>query len=77
MHDPSVSADGLTLDKTVLDLRTPVFAHSQMYTAPSCVRCRSDSKVLFDFGDGLSLTRCVQRIVTIHLLTYCFRDLIK
>jgi len=28
---------GLTLDKTVLDIRTPVFAHGQLYTALSRV----------------------------------------
>ena len=37
---------GLTLDKTILDLRTPVFAHGQLYTALSRVRCRQDSRVL-------------------------------
>jgi hypothetical protein len=43
---------GLTLDKTVLDLRTSVFAHGQLYTALSRVRCRDDSRVLFEEGHG-------------------------
>ena len=43
---------GLTLDKTVLDLRTPVFAHGQLYTALSRVRSRFDSRVLFEDGEG-------------------------
>ena len=34
---------GLTFAKTVLDLRNPVFAHGQLYTALSCVRRRTDS----------------------------------
>ena len=43
---------GLTLDKTILDLRTPVFAHGQLYTALSRVRNCFDSKVLFEIGEG-------------------------
>ena len=43
---------GLTLDKTVLDLRTPVFAHGQLYTALSRVRCRQDSRLLFNPEEG-------------------------
>jgi hypothetical protein len=46
------SCVGLTLDKTVVDLRTPVFAHGQLYTALSRVRCRDDSRVLFEEGEG-------------------------
>jgi hypothetical protein len=38
---------GLTLDKTVIDVRDPVFAHGQLYTALSRVRHRSHSRVLF------------------------------
>jgi hypothetical protein len=40
------SCVGLTLDATVLDLRTPVFAHGQLYTALSRVRRRADSRIL-------------------------------
>ena len=36
---------GLTLDKTILDLRCDVFAHSQLYTALSRI-CRDDSRIL-------------------------------
>jgi hypothetical protein len=42
---------GLTLDKTVIDLRNPVFAHGQLYTALSRVRCREDSRVLMEPGE--------------------------
>jgi hypothetical protein len=41
------SCVGLTLDKTVIDQRTPVFAHGQLYTALSRVRTRADCRVLF------------------------------
>ena len=38
---------GLTLDKTVLDLRTEVFAHGQLYTALSRIRIRQNIMVLY------------------------------
>ncbi|KAJ8591282.1 hypothetical protein M405DRAFT_735330, partial [Rhizopogon salebrosus TDB-379] len=38
---------GLTLDKTILDLRCDVFVHGQLYTALSRIRVRGDSPVLF------------------------------
>jgi hypothetical protein len=38
---------GLTLDKAVVDVREPVFAHGQLYTALSRVRHRSDARALF------------------------------
>jgi hypothetical protein len=38
---------GLTLDWTVLDVREPVFAHGQLYTALSWIRHRSDTCLLF------------------------------
>ncbi|KAG1888976.1 uncharacterized protein F5891DRAFT_81884 [Suillus fuscotomentosus] len=38
---------GLTLQKAVLDLRTDSFAHGQLYTALSRVRCRRDIRALF------------------------------
>lgn len=41
---------GLTLDRTVLDLRCEVFAHGQLYTALSRIRIRNDSRVLFSDG---------------------------
>ena len=37
---------GLTLDKTVLDLWTEVFAHGQLYTALSRIRIRQNIVVL-------------------------------
>ena len=43
---------GLTLDRAVLDQRSPVFAHGQLYTALSCVRSREDCRVLFNDGEG-------------------------
>jgi len=36
------SCQGLTLDKVVLDLTTPVFAHGQLYTSLSRVRQEND-----------------------------------
>src|SRR5438045_7836211 len=36
------SCQGLTLDKTVLDLRMPVFANCQLYSSISIVRSRHD-----------------------------------
>jgi hypothetical protein len=47
---------GLTLDKTVLNLRCEVFAHGQLYTALSRIRNRADSRVLFSEDHGEPLT---------------------
>jgi hypothetical protein len=41
------SCQGLTLDRTVLDCRTDVFAHGQLYTALTQVRTRADTLILF------------------------------
>jgi ATP-dependent DNA helicase PIF1 len=41
------SCVGLTLDRAVVDVRTPVFAHGQLYTALSRVRHRDDCRVLY------------------------------
>jgi hypothetical protein len=41
------SCQGLTLDRVVLDLTSPVFAHGQLYTSLSRVRKSSDICVLF------------------------------
>ena len=41
------SCQGLTLDRVVLDLTSPVFAHGQLYTSLSRVRKASDISVLF------------------------------
>jgi len=40
------SCQGLTLDRVVLDLTKPVFAHGQLYTSLSRVRSGSDVRVL-------------------------------
>jgi hypothetical protein len=40
------SCQGLTLDRIVIDLRTPVFAHGQLYTSLSRVRQREDARLL-------------------------------
>lgn len=40
------SCQGLTLDRVVLDLTKPVFAHGQLYTSLSRVRARSDIRIL-------------------------------
>lgn len=46
------SCVGLTLDKAVVDQRTAVFAHGQLYTALSRVRTRTDCRLFFNVGDG-------------------------
>jgi hypothetical protein len=42
---------GLTLDKTVLDTRTDVFTHGQLYTSISRVRNRTDTRLLRNEDD--------------------------
>jgi hypothetical protein len=42
---------GLTLDKTVLDTRTDVFTHGQLYTSLSRVRNRTDTRLLHNTDD--------------------------
>jgi ATP-dependent exoDNAse (exonuclease V) alpha subunit len=37
----------LTLDRAVLDLRSPVFAHGQLYTALTRIRERDHGRALF------------------------------
>jgi len=41
------SCQGLTLDRAVLDLRSPVFAHGQLYTALTRIRERDHGRALF------------------------------
>jgi|ERR1700722_20006809 len=48
------SCVGQTLDRTVLDIRTPVFAHGQLYTAISRVRRREDSRAFSPSGSALT-----------------------
>ena len=47
------SCQGLTLDRAVIDLRYPVFAHGQLYTALSRVRHRDNIRY---FRDPLETT---------------------
>lgn len=41
------SCQGLTLDRCVIDLRTPVFAHGQLYTSLTRVRHREHLRALY------------------------------
>ena len=41
------SCQGLTLDRAIVDLTSPVFAHGQLYTALTRIRERSNGRVLF------------------------------
>jgi hypothetical protein len=50
---------GLTLDRTVLDLRSQVFAHGQLYTALSRVRESSHSRLLIDDSTNIHEIRNV------------------
>jgi len=59
------SCQGLTLDKTVLDLRMPVFAHGQLYTALSRVRSRHDIRC---FSPDGQLPMSIKNIVYRNLL---------
>jgi hypothetical protein len=49
------SCQGLTLDRIVIDLRTSVFAHGQLYTSLSRVRQREDARLLVS-DDNLDCT---------------------
>lgn len=42
------SCQGLTLDRCVVDLRTPVFSHGQLYTSLTRVRHRDHLRALYD-----------------------------
>ena len=59
------SCQGLTLDKTVLDLCIPVFAHGQLYTALSRVRSRHDIRC---FSPDGQLPMSIKNIVYRNLL---------
>lgn len=53
------SCQGLTLDQVVYDLRCPVFAHGQLYTALTRVRHRDHARVVFAEGNHLGETNNV------------------
>jgi ATP-dependent exoDNAse (exonuclease V) alpha subunit len=53
------SSQGLTLDRTVVDLQQGVFAHGQLYTALNRIRQRGDGRVLFGATNVAGLTNNV------------------
>ena len=58
------SCQGLTLDRVVLDLTKPVFAHGQLYTSLSRVRSGSDIRILWCPGErGVPTPNMVYRIL--------------
>lgn len=60
-------SQGLTLDKTVLDVRSEVFAHGQLYTALSRVRVRQDSRILLpESQSGNEIRNVVYRELLLH-----------
>jgi hypothetical protein len=50
------SCQGLTLDRIVIDLRTKVFAHGQLYTSLSRVRQREHARLLVSEDNADSTT---------------------
>lgn len=60
------SCQGLTLDRAVLDFRTPVFAHGQLYTSLSRVRNRDHVKCYF--GDESLRDKKVTSNIVYHEL---------
>lgn len=59
------SCQGLTLDRIIIDLRTPVFAHGQLYTSLSRVRQRDHARILLA-EDNVDATTV--NVVYSHLL---------
>jgi ATP-dependent exoDNAse (exonuclease V) alpha subunit len=51
------SCQGLTVQRLALDLRRPVFAHGQLYTAMTRVPNSHDVVILKSEGDDSTLTR--------------------
>jgi len=56
----------MTLDRTVLDLCTPMFAHGQLYTALSHLRKREDFCVLLSDDN----VHCETNNITCYLIYY-------
>ena len=50
------SCQGLTLDRAVIDLRVPPFAHGQLYTSISRVRHRNHIRSFFNQDNEEGLT---------------------
>ncbi len=59
---------GLTLQRAVLDVRTPVFAHGQLYTAISRVRTRNDIRLLYKQNEDGTIDTSIRNIVYKELL---------
>ena len=58
------SCQGLTLDRVVLDLTRPVFAHGQLYTSLSRVRSGSNVRILRSPDErGLPTSNVVYRVL--------------
>ncbi|KAN0066774.1 PIF1-like helicase domain containing protein [Elaphomyces granulatus] len=58
------SCQGLTLDRVVLDLTKPVFAHGQLYTSLSRVRSGADVRILRSPDErGLPTSNVVYRVL--------------
>ena len=51
------SCQGLTLDQAVIDLRTSVLAHDQLYGSVSRIRMRSNIRMLYLDSNGSHETR--------------------
>jgi hypothetical protein len=54
------SCQGMTLERVVVDLRTEVFAHGQLYTALSRIRSKEDAMILMQ-ADTLTTKNVVYR----------------
>lgn len=62
------SCQGLTLNRAVIDLRTPVFSHGQLYTSISRLRHRSQIRCFFDRIEKHDLNKTTRNIVYRELL---------
>lgn len=62
------SCQGLTLNRAVIDLRTPVFTHGQLYTSISRVRHRDHIRCFFGGQESGNLGKKTTNIVYKELL---------